>query len=441
MLGWFAAASAIVVASFADGGCKGNSSADPGMRICTPGNYVYCRCENRAEGTKLCLPDGNTFDVCKCDGTNPPDPDAGFTEIDSSTNPDSGDAGAPNDTACIGKLFLLGGNAGGLYAASYKGAGKFTVVSKGGAGASIKGAPSIVPLASGGFGAVYRDAFDALYATTFTGTFGTPVRIGAVTASDVPSLAAVSSDLHMIYRGGDGLHYHGTFTKGAWDDATAAVTSASVHSFGPSSPTATLPTGDVLTIAYAGADQMLYRQTFATGWTVATAQADASISTVRPQLIALSDGTHDLLVVYASAGDYKLRSAARDAKTKVWSTPILIDPNAYTTDPVSIAPMKGGRAMLIYRGANLKPYFSVYDPVASAAAPWSVLAELVTAANPTVASSPAVAMGACGEDAVAVFAQDNGAVAIQRFVGGTWTLPAAVPGLLNFTDVGIAEHL
>jgi hypothetical protein len=442
-LGWLFAASSIALVSVADGGCKSNA-ADPAARICTPGNYVFCRCEDRSEGTKLCLADGASFEDCKCDGTEPPvTMDGGFNEIDSSTSdPDAGDAGAPNDTACIGKLFLVGGNAGGLYAASYKGAGKFTVVSQSGAGASIKGAPAIVPLAAGGFGAVYRDATDALYSTSFTSaTFATPTRIGAVTASDAPSLAAVSGDLHMLYRGADGLHYHGTFTKGAWDDATSPVTSAGAHSFGPSSPTAALPAGDVLTIAYAGADQMLYRQTFATGWTDAVAQTGATISTVRPQIISLTGGTHDLLIVYSSAGDYKLRSATRDAGTKAWSTPILLDPNAYTTDAISLAPMKGGRAMLIYRGANLKPYFSVYDPLASAAAPWSVLAELVTAANPTVASSPSVAMGACGEDAVAVFAQDNGAVAIQRFVAGAWTPPAAIPGLLNFTDVGVGEHL
>ena len=424
-------------------GCgKTNDAAPQATRLCTPNNYVYCRCEDRSEGTKLCSADGMSFDVCKCDGQQPPDPDGGFTEIDASTSdPDAGDAGAPNDTACIGKLFLLGGNAGGLYAASYKGSGKFTVVSKSGSGASLLGAPAIVPLASGGFSAVYRDATSALYATTFAGTFGTPVRIGVVTASDAPSLAAAGASLHMLYRGGDGLHYHATFANGAWDDATAAVTSSSVHSFGPSSPAAVVPAGDVLTIAYAGADQMLYRQTFATTWTAAVAQAGATISTVRPQLIALEGGASDLLVVYASAVDFKLHSVARDAGTKSWSAPLLIDANAYTADPVSLAPMKGGRAMLIYRGGNSKPYYSVYDPVANAAAPWSVLAELVTAANPTVVSSPGVAMGACGEDAVAVFAQDNGAVAVQRFIAGTWTPPAAVPGLLNFTDVGVAEHL
>jgi hypothetical protein len=436
--GWLAAGFVALVAA-SGGGCGSGAASAP--RICTPGNYVFCRCADRSEGTKLCAADGTAFEACACDPVAPLDPDGGFTEIDAGPRDlDAGDAGAPNDTACIGKLFLLGGNAGGLYGAAYKGAGKFTVVSNSGAGASIAGPPAIAPLAGGGFGAVYRDTTSALFAMTFTGAFSTPARVGAVVASDAPTLAALGADLHMLYRGGDGLHYHGLFSAGAWDAANGAVTSASVHSFGPTSPTVAVPAGDALTIAYAGADEKLYRQTLTSGWADAVSQVGATIATVRPQLVAMVDGPSDALIVYASAVDYKLRSTARDAQTKLWSVPILIDPNAYTSETLSLAPMTGGRAMLIYKGANAKPYFSVYDPAAGAA-PWSVLAELVTGANPTVASSPAVALGACGEDAIAAFAQDNGGVAVLRYLGGAWTAPAMVPGLLNFTSVGLAEHL
>jgi hypothetical protein len=437
--GWLAACFVGLVAA-SGGGCGSSAASAP--RICTPGNYVFCRCVDRNEGTKLCAADGTSFDACVCDAVAPLDPDGGFTGIDAApTDPDAGDAGAPNDTACIGKLVLLGGNAGGLYGAHYKGAGKFTVVSNSGAGASLSGPPAIVPLAGGGFGAVYRDATSALFAMTYTGAFSTPARVGVVVASDAPTLAALGANLHLLYRGGDGKHYRGLFSAGAWDAADTAVTSASVQSFGPSSPTVAVLPGDALTIAYAGADQMLYRQTLTSTPTTAVPQIGTTIATVRPELVAMVDGPRDALVVYASAGDYKLRSTARDAQTKLWSDPILIDPNAYTSEVISLAPMTRGRAMLVYKGANGKPYFSVYDPGAGAPSPWSVLAELVTGANPTVASSPAVALGACGEDAVAAFAQDNGGVAVLRYLGGAWTAPAMVPGLLNFTSVGIAEHL
>jgi hypothetical protein len=51
-------------------------------RICTPGNYVFCRCKDRSEGTKLCDADGLGFSPCEgClsgsdndDGDPEPDP-------------------------------------------------------------------------------------------------------------------------------------------------------------------------------------------------------------------------------------------------------------------------------------------------------------------------------------------------------------------------------
>lgn len=65
------------------GSGTGSSSGSDGSSLrCTPGNYVFCRCADRSEGTKLCEQDGKTFDACTCDNvpscddappnTNPP---------------------------------------------------------------------------------------------------------------------------------------------------------------------------------------------------------------------------------------------------------------------------------------------------------------------------------------------------------------------------------
>ncbi len=49
---------------FASGpGCSSSNDAQSGIS-CTPGNYVFCRCADRAEGTKLCKPDGASFEAC-----------------------------------------------------------------------------------------------------------------------------------------------------------------------------------------------------------------------------------------------------------------------------------------------------------------------------------------------------------------------------------------
>ena len=60
------------------GGCVTTTAAavDP-ITKCTPGAYVYCRCKNRDEGTKLCNPDGHSFATCDpCESpSNPALPD------------------------------------------------------------------------------------------------------------------------------------------------------------------------------------------------------------------------------------------------------------------------------------------------------------------------------------------------------------------------------
>src|SRR5687768_1930472 len=45
-------------------GCTSDTGATPGGVKCTPGNYVFCRCADRGEGTKLCREDGASFEAC-----------------------------------------------------------------------------------------------------------------------------------------------------------------------------------------------------------------------------------------------------------------------------------------------------------------------------------------------------------------------------------------
>ena len=64
-------------------GCSSQNAADSGGKICTPGAYVFCRCADRSEGTKLCNADGAGFETCasnasgECFGGEIEDPDTG----------------------------------------------------------------------------------------------------------------------------------------------------------------------------------------------------------------------------------------------------------------------------------------------------------------------------------------------------------------------------
>lgn len=74
--------------------CKGSDAPAEDTTVrCTPGNYVFCRCANRDEGTKLCNPDGKSFQECKlpgelpCPGGEAPTNDAGVP-VDDAGNPE-----------------------------------------------------------------------------------------------------------------------------------------------------------------------------------------------------------------------------------------------------------------------------------------------------------------------------------------------------------------
>ena len=82
-------------------------------RLCTPGNYVFCRCKDRSEGTKLCSADGFSFGACDaCDNVTeevpvPPTPedppDSSIDEPDAEKPPPPApiDGGGDEDAATV----------------------------------------------------------------------------------------------------------------------------------------------------------------------------------------------------------------------------------------------------------------------------------------------------------------------------------------------------
>lgn len=103
--------------------CSESASAPP-ARICTPGNYVFCRCKDRSEGTKLCNAEGDGFARCEgcLSGSDPndigdpepaPEPgpppsakDAGVDAAVIDAGPPPGDSGPPVPRPKVGELFV-----------------------------------------------------------------------------------------------------------------------------------------------------------------------------------------------------------------------------------------------------------------------------------------------------------------------------------------------
>src|SRR5205085_3203006 len=67
--------------------CSSNSETPAKVdRLCTPGNNVFCRCEDpNSEGTKRCADDGQSFSECDC---GPLPEDTGTIEEDTDLPPE-----------------------------------------------------------------------------------------------------------------------------------------------------------------------------------------------------------------------------------------------------------------------------------------------------------------------------------------------------------------
>ena len=104
----FAALGGFMLLGALAGGCATSSAAPDTSTRCTPGSYVYCRCKNREEGTKLCNEDGRSFDICDpCETPSnpglPDDPNNPPVEVDASAD------GAPQPTGRCGDKIVQDG--------------------------------------------------------------------------------------------------------------------------------------------------------------------------------------------------------------------------------------------------------------------------------------------------------------------------------------------
>jgi hypothetical protein len=440
---------ALLGAGFA--ACSTSNGAAPAAVKCTPGAYVFCRCEDRSEGTKLCRPDGTSFDACKCDGTQPPiteDPDGGL----GSTPLEPVDAGPVTgptiDAKCVGKLGLVAGSAAdnATFVASYMGAGAFNT-SKSASSPAVRGPVTIVPSGTS-LVATYLARMGYLAWTKLTGsTWSAPESLGDGFAdtTHATSMTLLAGQPRIFYLGQDAHFHMGTYGANGWDIAFTAGpraeppgdAGASVP--GKSAPAATT-VGSSITLAFAGNDGTLARDTYSSGsWSNITRFTDTSTWPAAygtAAAIAALDpgGTRDELIVYPGK-DLLLHVATRDAGgNHSWNTPILFD-TAASSSEIALQALPGGKALLVYRASNGQGYYAVW----AASTGFGPPAELVPGKNPELASVPSITRGQCGSDATLAYAQKDGRVKILRYGGGTMTGPFDVGGITKATFVGVGE--
>ncbi len=367
-------------------------------------------------------------------------PDAG---ADTSAAPDTSvpvDATADQSVAdvgtdapsCTSTTALLAGNASTLWGGSATGKAAITTATVAG---NTSDRIAIAPVGSG-FVAALRASGNVITSTVFTNSWADTAAVPNATTLDAPALATIGSVAHLVYQDAAFKYEHRKYVASTWDVSDDPVGgSGSNQSFGAKAPAAT-GAGTDLVVLQGGSDALLYDQTWSgSSWVKAHQQANMSVeNTVTPTIITLSNG--DLLAVYLRKADFKIMSSARTSAT--WEVnPMLLDATAYTNDPVALTALGGGRALLVYRGSNTQPYFSVYDPKKTPA--WTVPAPLLPS-NPMIASTPSVALGVCGDDAIVAYAKVGGGVELAHFSGGTFAGPDLVMGTTGATQAAISTR-
>jgi len=340
---------------------------------------------------------------------------------DVATTKDASDAPADTGGGCPGVTALVAGSATAMLGASRTDLNMFKTEMLQGA---MIDRPAMAPVGNLFVGVIHAPG-DALQATAFSSSFTDPAAVGSSTMRDAPSLAPIGAVLHLAVQHVDYKYFHGQFTGGMWDSASDPVGMGLMQSYGPRAPAIAAANNEIV-LVQAGDNSILYDQRWNGSWQTATSHPSAAIQkTIPPAIVSLSGGAEDLLVVYARDMDYKIMSTSR--ASGMWSMPMLVDMNAFlsgqTNEPVSLAPLGSGRAIMVYRGTDSKPYFSIYDPKKMPA--WTAPAPIAMT-NPMVDSLPSVASGVCGSDAVIAYVESGAGVKVASFSAGNWGAPESV---------------
>jgi hypothetical protein len=422
--------------------CGGTTDAkDPKAdRLCTPGSYVYCRCEDRSDGTKLCNSDGMSFRACVCDGQSsgelPIDWDGGLEPIDAGPV----DPGAARiDDACKDRLGVVAGDNTSLdvYVATYKGGGAFQVSKS--TGPALRETPTVVNVGPALVATWYSRFSSIVWSKMLAGTWSSPEGLGSAPTSRGTTAAPYAGGSRLVYVDDMSNLRFGVYGATGWGDVTgfAGTASPDAGADGKGDPTAATPSDGTVLVAWAtqsGAVQS--RSLSVAGNWLAPKTLVQSGAFSGPISVGAIEGsaTEDALVVYADE-NLLLRGLARDLGSKSWKAPVLVD-SAATAIEHRLIGLPGGRAMLVYLGSNDAPYVSIYKPGSGFSAP----VEMLPGTNPPLKTAPVLAKGRCGSDVTAVYAlKSTGAVKVVRYVSGTWNGPYDVPGIPASSWAAIGE--
>ncbi|MBX3225952.1 MAG: hypothetical protein KIT84_29750 [Labilithrix sp.] len=378
-------------------------------------------------------------------------PDGAIVEADGApVQGDDDDDDDDDDTgpgACTtGLTAVLAGNDTTLSGAVRTGDGAWT----GGAiaGGAAKSKPALVAFGAG-FLAATRGADDKLQSLTASGTaWSAPAVIGLGLVKGPPSLTVAGTRAHLVYTS-DSFFKHGIYEGTSWNAADAPVgtgTGAGEFSFGTFSG-GLAAVGSEVVFAENGGDNGLYARTYGSAWSAAVPVFGAGTvgsTGATPEIAPISAGKSDLVIVYAykketpasqNAIAFATRQPAETEQEKKWgNAETQYVSGVLTAEKFFLTAISATSVILTFRGDDGNAYYT-QGSANGDAVEWTSPAA-IGGAPTAVDTAPAVAKGACGDDAVFAYATAS-AVSTVSLKAGAWSTPSAVTGTTG-THVAIA---
>jgi hypothetical protein len=398
-------------------------------------------------GQHTCAADGKSFGACmQCapvgdeddEEDKPKDPgDFKPVPADNTAGPTT-----PMDQSCNKKMTLVAGKDDPadqfVYAAVVLN-GKFNVFSSSGAPMRSQGTFIIN---EGALMGVYRSKGSSLVSSTFKdGLWNAPAAVPGATTDMTPSIVSWGKKAKVIFHSADNRYNAIDWdpVAGVWS-APVQVGAAAAGASGTSPPAAAtvgapgVPGGGIM-FGYTDNEGGLYRQDWnGTSWRGASVKSTlVNALPMKTSLISMNGGAFDLVSAFTASGGFPYIST-RSVKDNMsqWSNPILVTDEASPLDGLNGVPLSNGRALFVYRNAQKKGFYVMFDPAKDPK--FTRPAPLFgTGTNPVLASTPVVVEDRCGADAVLAYAESDGAVGVLRFTGDTWKGPFVVPGISKMT--------
>jgi hypothetical protein len=340
---------------------------------------------------------------------------------------DDADGGAGCAT---GTVAVLAGGSTTLTASVQERSGAWSSTTLG--TATVKSKPALAAFGTGFLGVVH-DTTDALATVRYTTSWSAPAALGMAGVKGGPSLSVAGTSAHLVYSAGGGadrFFWSGVHDGSNWDAAGTRVSSDGTQanqSFGTISAGLAAVGSDVV-FAENGTNEKLYVRPFSGTWGASKQVADVDTQggalETTPELVA-HDGAFDLAVIYVRKTTRQLAYATRAVASnpnKDWVDGGIFHALATTAEKFSVARISPTTMLVAFRGQDGNGYYAT-GTISGTTIAWTA----AQAVGGAVSSTPAVARGVCGDDAIVAFAQ-GGAVRATRLRGTTWTAPETIAG-------------